>query len=139
MFLSASDLIPIEEKMDELIAGLTEWKPKMGGKRVIRPPKIRVEGRDHEETVANVNRLFLRNMWSDGLPITPPTDRLVKWLLTGTDLSPDKVVARILPRGGIVTADSRCRGYRRSPVCTSPHECNHLLCLPCGSCKRPGS
>ncbi|MFC1861812.1 hypothetical protein ACFLT4_05820 [Chloroflexota bacterium] len=106
MFIPGGDLTPIEEKMDELIAGLTEWKPKMEGKRVIRPPKIRVEGNDYEEAVKNVNKLFLRNKWSDGLPITPPTEGQVNELLIGTDLSPDKVVAKILPRGGIVTVET---------------------------------
>ncbi|MFC1986144.1 hypothetical protein ACFLWC_04030, partial [Chloroflexota bacterium] len=86
MFIPGSDLTPIEEKMDELIAGLTEWKPKMEGKKVVKPPKIRVEGKDYEEAAANVNKLFLRNMWSEGLPITPPTEAQVNWLLTGTDL-----------------------------------------------------
>ncbi|MFC1966255.1 hypothetical protein ACFLWI_04845 [Chloroflexota bacterium] len=106
MFIPGSDLTPIEGKMDELIAGLTKWKPEAKEKKVITPSKIRVEGKDYEEAVANVNKLFLRNMWSEGLPITPPTDRLVQWLLTGTDLSPDKVVAKIMPRGGIVTVET---------------------------------
>ncbi|MFC2052570.1 hypothetical protein ACFLT4_07580 [Chloroflexota bacterium] len=106
MFIPGSDLTPIEEKMDELIAGLTEWKPKMEGKRVIRPPKIRVEGKDYEEAVKNVNKLFLRNMWSDGLPITPPTEGQVNELLTGTGLPPNEVVAKILPRGGIATVET---------------------------------
>ncbi len=106
MFIPGSDLTPIGEKMDELIAGLTKWKPKIEEKRVIRPPKVRVEGKDYEEAVANVNELFLRKMWSDGLAIIPPTKGRVNRLLTGTGLSPDKVVAKILPRGGIVTVET---------------------------------
>ncbi|MFC1928764.1 hypothetical protein ACFLXK_04090 [Chloroflexota bacterium] len=106
MFIPGSDLSPIEKKMDELITGLTKWKPKMEGKKVIKPPKIIVEGKDYEDAVVNVNNLFLRNMWSEGLPITPPTERRVNWLLTGTDLPRDKVVAKMLPRGGIVTVET---------------------------------
>lgn len=106
MFLSSSDLTPLEEKMDELIAGLTQWKPKAKEKKVVTPPKISIEGKDYEEAVDNLNKLFLRNMWGDGLPIIPPTERRVNWLLTGTELSPDKVVAKILPRGGIVTVET---------------------------------
>ncbi|MFC1989370.1 hypothetical protein ACFLVW_02210 [Chloroflexota bacterium] len=106
MFIPGSDLTPIEEKLDDLIDGLTKWKPKAEGKKVIIPPKVRVEGKDYEEAFANVNKLFLRNKWSDGLPIIPPTKERVKWLLTGTDLPPDKVVASILPRGGIVTVET---------------------------------
>ncbi|MFC1928571.1 hypothetical protein ACFLXK_03075 [Chloroflexota bacterium] len=106
MFIPGSDLTPIEEKMDEFIAGLTKWKPEMEGKKVVKPPKIRVEGKDYEEASDSVNKLFLRNMWSEGLPITPPTEGRVNWLLTGTDLPRDKVVAKILPRGGIVTVET---------------------------------
>ncbi|MFC2034799.1 hypothetical protein ACFLUJ_01590 [Chloroflexota bacterium] len=106
MFVPGSDLTPIQENMDELIAGLTKWEPKIEAERVVTPPKVRVEAKEHEEVVTSVNRLFLRNMWSDGLPIMPPTERLVQWLLTGTDLSPNKVVTEILPRGGIATVQT---------------------------------
>ncbi len=98
MFLSGSDLTPIEEKIDELVTGLTKWKPKAKKKKVITPPKVSVKGKDYEEAFTNVNKLFLRNMWSDGLPIIPPTEERVNWLLTGTELSPDKVVAISDPR-----------------------------------------
>ncbi len=106
MFVPGRDLTPVEEKMDELIAGLTKWEPKIESKRIIAPSRITVEGKDYEEALANVNKLFLRNMWSDGLPVIPPTKRLVNWLLTGTDLSPNKVVIKILPRGGIATVET---------------------------------
>ena len=106
MFVPGSDLNPIVEKMDELIAGLTTWEPKMEERGIITPSKVRVEGKDYEEAFANVNKLFLKNMWRDGLPIIPPTDRWVNWLLAGTDLPPDRVVAKILPRGGIVTVET---------------------------------
>jgi hypothetical protein len=106
MFLTGSDLTPIQQRLDELIAGLTTWKPASKEKRVITPPRIRIKGEDYAEAAANVNKLFLRNMWTDGLPITPPTRECVNWILTGTDLSPDKVVARILPRGGIVNVET---------------------------------
>ena len=106
MFIPGSDLTPIEQKMDALIAGLTKWVPKIEVKGTITPPKIRVEGNDYEEAIVNVNKLFLQNRWGDGLPITPPTERLVNWLLTGTNLPRDKVVARILPRGGIATVET---------------------------------
>ena len=107
MFLYSSNLTSLEQKIDELIAGLTKWKPeKIQEKKVIIPPKVRVGGQDYEEAVANMNNLFLRKMWSDGLPVVPPTKERVNWLLTGTDLPPDKVVAKILPRGGIVTVET---------------------------------
>lgn len=42
-------------------------------------------------------------MWSDGLPFAPPTEKLVKWILTGTGMPPDKPVLTMLPRGGTAT------------------------------------
>ncbi|MFC1862124.1 hypothetical protein ACFLX6_02425 [Chloroflexota bacterium] len=106
MFMPGSDLTPLEEKLDDLITGLTKWEPKITEDRVITSPTVRVEGKDYEEVFTNVNRLFLRNKWSDGLPIIPPTRERVDWLLTGTALSPVKEVARIMPRGGIATVET---------------------------------
>jgi len=106
MFIPGSDLSPIEGKMDKLIAGLTRWEPQVKKKGVISPPKLTVEGKGYEEALAGVNNLFLRNMWSDGLPLLPPTEDKVNWILTGTDFPRDRVVAKILPRGGIVTVET---------------------------------
>ncbi len=44
-----------------------------------------------------VNRYFIRNEWSDGLPIVPPTQAKVEQFLRYTDRAPDEVLARILP------------------------------------------
>ena len=106
MFVPGSVLVPIEEKIDELIAGLTKWQPTIKEKKTITPPKVKVEGKDYEEAVASVNKLFLRNMWGDGLPVIPPTEKRVNWLLAGTDLPADEVVTKILPRGGIATVET---------------------------------
>lgn len=69
------------------------------------PGRLMVGGKDYEEATANMHNLFLRNLWSDGLPLLPPTEERVKWILTGTDLSPDTVLGKILPRGGIATVE----------------------------------
>lgn len=106
MFVPGSDLTPIEEKADELIAGLTEWGPKSAAKKAVVSPKVVVKGKDYEETIANVSTLFLRNMWSDGLPVIPPTEKMVRWLLTGTDVPVDKLVIKILPKGGMATVET---------------------------------
>lgn len=106
MFLPGSDLTPIEEKIDELIGGLTTWEPDRKETGVISPPPVFIEGKDYEEAFLNTNKLFLKNMWTEGLPIVPPTKKRVNWLLTGTDLPSDKIIARILPRGGIATVEA---------------------------------
>jgi hypothetical protein len=108
MFLRGSDLSPIEKNLDKIIDGLTKWQPKVKEKTLITPPKIMVTGKDYEEAVTNMNNLFLKNLWSDGLPLLPPTRERVKWILTGTDLSPDTIIGegKILPRGGITSVES---------------------------------
>ena len=67
---------------------------------------VSVTGKNYEEAVTKANHLFLRNMWSDGLPILPPTEKRVNWILTGTSLPRDKAVGKILPAGGIATAET---------------------------------
>lgn len=106
MFLPGSDLRPIENDFEKVLEGLTRWEPKNRTKGVIEPGEnVRIEGRDYQEAVANMNNLFLRNRWGDGLPLVPATEERIRWLLRGTDLSPDAVVGegKVLPRGGIAT------------------------------------
>jgi hypothetical protein len=47
--------------------------------------------------------VFAQNYWTDGLPVTPPTEDQVGWILRGTDLPKDEVIGVITPRGGIAT------------------------------------
>jgi hypothetical protein len=106
LFLPGSDLTPIKENIDKIVYGLTKWNPKVKQKGIVEPgANITVQGRDYQEAVQNLNYLFLRNLWSDGLPLMPANEERVKWMLTGTDLSPATVVGegKVLPRGGIAT------------------------------------
>ena len=48
-------------------------------------------------TIDEINRLFIENEWSDGLPIIPPTVERVEAFLEFTDLDPDEVLAVLLP------------------------------------------
>jgi hypothetical protein len=103
VFWTDSDLSPVSENIDKIVYGLTKWEPKTKAKGVTTPPKVTVQGKDYQAAVDNMNNLFLKNMWGDGLPIIPATEERVTWLLTGTDLPPDTVVGNIVPRGGIAT------------------------------------
>ena len=106
MFLPGSDLSPIEKNIDKVIFGLTKWEPQVyKAKGVISPPKITVAGQDYEEAFLKAELLFLKSLWSDGLPIRPPTQERVDWILKGTDLPREKVIGRIFPRGGIATVE----------------------------------
>ncbi len=49
--------------------------------------------------------LFEKLGWSDGLPIVPPTPERVRWMLSGTKLPPDQIIARLPPRFGMATVE----------------------------------
>jgi hypothetical protein len=104
--LPGNDLAPLKENIDKIIYGLTKWQPKLKSKKMEVPGKVTAEGKDYGEAAANMNYLFLKNLWSDGLPLLPPTEERVKWILTGTDFSPNTVIGKILPRGGIATIET---------------------------------
>ena len=61
-----------------------------------KSPRVAFKG-----TLQEVNQFFYRKGWGDGLPVIPPTEEAVAEMLKGTDLPPDHVVAKIIPRKGI--------------------------------------
>ena len=105
MFVPGSDLSPLEKNLDQIIFGLTQWKSKIAERTSYAPPPITIEGKDYPAALDNLNLFFLRNLWSDGLPIVPATRERVDWLLTGANLPREKILGTMLPRGGIVTLE----------------------------------
>ena len=105
-FLVDSDLTPLEDSFQEVVAGLTRWKPRADeiGRRV--PPPVVIQGNDYEAAFDETNRLFLSNGWSDGLPVVPPSRERVTQMLRGTDRAPDEVLGKVMPRGGVATIES---------------------------------
>jgi hypothetical protein len=106
LFLVESDLNPIAHKLDAFIEGLTKWEPKIKGLTLWKQGLERVDGKDYEEALENVNTAFLKNRWSDGLPIIPPTRKRVDRILRGSDLSPEAGIGKVLPKGGIATVET---------------------------------
>ena len=53
-----------------------------------------------------MNRQFLMNNWGDGLPLYAPTSERVDWIAKGTDLSPETLIGKVMPRGGIATVET---------------------------------
>ena len=90
--------------MDEIVAALTrpltseEKSPRP--KEVERPSRIAFKGNLEE-----VNRFFYKRGWTDGLPITPPTEEALAEMLTGSDLPPNHLVATLVPRLGKATVE----------------------------------
>jgi hypothetical protein len=107
MFLPDSDLTPLNENFGKIVDGLTKWQPKVATKGLVKPDLVTIQGKDYQDAVDNMNLQFMMNNWSDGLPVVPPTDDRVKWILTGTDLPRDTVIAKpVYPSGGIATVES---------------------------------
>ncbi len=94
----------LEAVMDEIVAGLT--RPLTAEEAA---PKAREGGSSSriifKGSLEEVNRFFYRRGWSDGLPVMPPTEEAVTEMLTGTDLPPDHLVAKLIPRLGKATVE----------------------------------
>jgi len=58
-----------------------------------------------KDAVLEVNELFYKRGWTDGLPIIPPTPERVKSMLQGTDLGPNFVVSVLEPMNGQATVE----------------------------------
>jgi len=109
MWLTGADLTPLKENIDKIVYGLTKWQPKITTKGPLSAgAKIKVTGKDYQNTLDNLNLLFLKSDWGDGLPIVPATEERVKWIMTGTDLKPETKLGpgKILPVGGLATVQA---------------------------------
>jgi hypothetical protein len=89
--------------VDEIVSGLTrpltlqETSPI---KQLEAAPRIVFSG-----SLEEINQYFYRRGWTDGFPIIPPTEEKVAEMLAGTSLPKDRVIAKIIPRGGKATVE----------------------------------
>lgn len=84
-----------EQMVDKLINALTQ--PLTDGEKGPANEELKSERFACTGTLEAVNQWFYEREMTDGLPIIPPTEAAVREMLSGTDLLPDHVVARILP------------------------------------------
>jgi hypothetical protein len=105
-FLPGSDLSSIAARKQEFYDGLTVWRSTANFMESDQTPLIKVTGDSYQDALTSANNLLLSNLWGDGLPIWPATTARVDWILQGTEESRDKVLGKILPRGGIATIES---------------------------------
>ena len=89
--------------LDDIVAALT--KPMTAAehspvREIVTTSRIVFEG-----NLDDVNLFFYKRGWADGLPIIPPTEEKVAEMLKGTDLPPDYLVNRCLPRLGKATVE----------------------------------
>ena len=93
----------IATAMENIVTSLTRpltAEEKSPRPNIEKPPPIVFSGSYDE-----VNRFFYRKGWTDGLAIAPPTEKAVAEMMTGTDLSPDHIVTRLIPRLGKATVE----------------------------------
>jgi hypothetical protein len=89
--------------MESIVAALTgplTAAEKSPEPQIQKLPRIAFAG-----TYEEVNRYFYLNGWTDGLAIAPPTEKAVAEMMTGTDLPPDHIVAKLIPRLGKATVE----------------------------------
>ena len=90
-YINGDDPVTGVKLMTEVIDALT--KPLTEAEK--NPEIVKGEQRPRllaADTEVNLNRLFLENGWTDGLPIVLPTEERVAEMLTGTDHDPQEVV-----------------------------------------------
>lgn len=105
LFLPGSDIEPIRARRREFYDGLTQWQPQL--ESVSSSSRmLGVEGSTYEEVFTKANNLFIANLWSDGLPLLPPTAERVAWILKGAALPRDHVLGKFPPRGAITAVES---------------------------------
>src|SRR5437899_10337756 len=83
----------VEALLPQLVAGLA------GARDVARPAAAEPAPRDvvHRGTLDEIQEHFHRNLWSDGLPVIPPTLARVERFLAHTKRAPAEVIGRLLP------------------------------------------
>jgi hypothetical protein len=90
--------------IDELLRPLTqEEKNPVMREEEFRP--VLFTGKSYEEVLEKYNQYFLDNRWGDGLPLVPPTDERVRWMLSGTKRSPDETIGPVSPGNSVATIE----------------------------------
>ena len=103
VFLPESDLTEVSARRKEFYDGLTTWRHRGPFSSGSNTGLFNVAGETSQDAVAAFNAFMIANRWGDGLPLVPPTEKQVEWILRGTERSPAEVIGKVLPRGGIAT------------------------------------
>jgi hypothetical protein len=94
----------VAEAVDDVIAALTKPLTPEEASPPPRPSEV-TRGTVFSGDLSEVQRFFYKRGWTDGLPILPPTRAAVDEMLSGTDLPPEHVVGKMIPRLGKVTVE----------------------------------
>ena len=91
------------EVLDNIVASLT--KPLSADEKSPKKEEQKFSRIVFKGNLKEVNRFYYKRGWTDGFPIIPPTEEEVVEMMTGTDLPPDHVVTKIIPRLGKATVE----------------------------------
>ena len=96
-----------DKAIDGIVQLLTEYRDE---KPVAEPetPDVSEMASDRivaEDSITGVNNLFYERGWTDGLPIIPPTEELLKEMLAAVSRDPQEVIALLPPRSGVATVE----------------------------------
>src|SRR5262249_13059152 len=69
-------------------------------------PMLEVEGASYEDALNKANNYLLKSLLGDGLPLWPPTEERVTWIMRGTALSRGQMLGKFPPSGGVTTVET---------------------------------
>lgn len=95
----------VATSIDQVLDGLTKTAVRRKAEAPAPSKVITVQGNDLLDATEKMNRQFLKEAWSDGFPLVPPTPQAVEQMLTGTQLSRDKVICKLEPGRGTATVE----------------------------------
>lgn len=102
------ELDEIRAKADDafpnILKAATQWAPS-GDQLAEQKPVYPAEVISFEGSEKDVNDLFVKNGWSLGVPIIPPTPERVAEMLAATSHKPDEVIGYVTPRMGALTVE----------------------------------
>ncbi len=83
------DGVYVDELLKKTMTETQKARPPLAGQF----PKVSVEKISiKKDAFSEINDLFYKRGWTDGLPVVPPTKELVRGMMRGTDIPPEKVV-----------------------------------------------
>jgi hypothetical protein len=98
--IEAGTLAAVDNIVEAAVTPLTSAERSPQAKKPEKITRVVFRG-DLDE----VNRFYYGRGWTDGLPIVPPTEEKVAEMLTGTDLPPNTMLGKLIPRQGKATVE----------------------------------
>jgi hypothetical protein len=108
---SAEELQPVAKLVRQAVIDALTQEPKNKAVTQAKPVQgksaavLTFTGKTADEAAEKMEKHFLANRWSDGLPMVAPTPEAVEAMLKGTDLPRNHVVGTVDPKHGIATVE----------------------------------